>query len=94
MIDHSIKLKIISVVGKKYVTDDPVELYCYSHDNVSRALSWVKDEYELKADLVIKPDNANQVKQIINIANQEHLSIVSRGAGTSYGGQFLPIEGG
>lgn len=94
MLNHSVKSKLISIVGKKYGTDDPVELYCYSHDNVSRALSWVKEDYELKADLVIKPENAVQVKQIIELANEEHLSIIPRGAGTSYGGQFLPIEGG
>ncbi|MFX1456148.1 MAG: FAD-binding oxidoreductase [Promethearchaeota archaeon] len=94
MIDQSTKLKLKNIVGEKYITDDPVELYCYSHDNVSRALSWVEEDYELKADLVIKPGNADQIIQIVDIANEEHLKIIPRGAGTSYGGQFLPIEGG
>jgi glycolate oxidase len=94
MDNQSTKLKLINIVGKKYVTDDPVELYCYSHDNVSRALSWVNNDYEFRADLVIKPENATQVKQIVDLANEEHLIIIPRGAGTSYGGQFLPIEGG
>jgi len=94
MINYSLKSKIISIFGEKYVTDDPVELYCYSHDSFSRALSWVKKDYELKADMVIKPQNADQVKQIVDLANQEHFKIVPRGAGTSFGGQFLPVEGG
>lgn len=94
MIKDSIKSKLIAIVGKKFITDNPVELYCYSHDNVSRALSWVNEAYELKADMVIKPENGVQVKQIVEIANEGHLSIIPRGAGTSYGGQFLPIEGG
>ncbi|MHA2038622.1 MAG: FAD-binding oxidoreductase [Promethearchaeota archaeon] len=94
MLDQLTKSKLINIVGKKYITDDPVELYCYSHDNVSRALSWVKEDYELKADLVIKPENANEVKQIVDLANTEQFKIIPRGAGTSYGGQFLPIEGG
>ncbi|MFW9822833.1 MAG: FAD-binding oxidoreductase [Candidatus Thorarchaeota archaeon] len=94
MIDQSTKLKLKNIVGEKYITDDPVELYCYSHDNVSRALSWVDENYDLKADLVIKPENADQIIQLVDIANEENLKIIPRGAGTSYGGQFLPIEGG
>jgi glycolate oxidase len=94
MIDPIIKNKLKNIVGEKYISDDPLELYCYSHDNVSRALSWIDNNYKISADLVIKPQNANQVKEIIDIANQEYLKIIPRGAGTSYGGQFLPIDGG
>ncbi len=94
MIEPSIKAKLKTIVGDKYLSDDPVELYCYSHDLVSRALSWVDDNYRIMADLVVKPDNADQVKSIIDLANEESLKIIPRGAGTSYGGQFLPIEGG
>ncbi len=94
MIDPSIKSKFIGIIGKQYVADDPVELYCYSHDFVSRALSWISKDYDFMPDLVIKPKNADQVKEIIDLANAENLKIIPRGAGTSYGGQFLPIEGG
>lgn len=94
MLNSSIKSKLKQIVGDKYITDDPVELYCYSHDNVSRALSWVSEDYDLQADVVIKPSDADQIKEIIDIANEESLKIIPRGAGTSYGGQFLPIEGG
>jgi glycolate oxidase len=94
MLDHAVKSKLISIVGEKYITDDPVEIYCYSHDSFSRALSWVKEDYEFKADIVIKPQNAGQVKEIVDLVNAEHLKLIPRGAGTSFGGQFLPIEGG
>ncbi len=94
MIEPSIKAKLKEIVGDKYISDDPVELYCYSHDLVSRALSWIDDDYRIMADLIIKPENADQVKTIIDLANEEYLKIIPRGAGTSYGGQFLPIEGG
>jgi glycolate oxidase len=94
MIDSLVKSKLKGIIGDKYITDDPVELYCYSHDYVSRALSWIDENYKLMAELIVKPLNADQVKEIIDIANEEHLKIIPRGAGTSYGGQFLPIEGG
>ncbi len=94
MIEPSIKAKLREIVGEKYISDDPVELYCYSHDFPSRALSWVDDQYKFMADFVVKPQNAEQVKEIIELANDENLKIIPRGAGTSYGGQFLPIEGG
>lgn len=94
MIEPSIKAKLKEIVGDKYSSDDPVELYCYSHDLISRPLSWIDDDYRIMADLIIKPENADQVKIIIDLANEEYLKIIPRGAGTSYGGQFLPIEGG
>ncbi|TFG27005.1 MAG: FAD-binding oxidoreductase [Promethearchaeota archaeon] len=94
MIEPSIKKKIEKIIGERYISDDPVELYCYSHDLVSRALSWIDNNYRIMADIIIKPENADQVNEIIDLANQEHLKIIPRGAGTSYGGQFLPIEGG
>jgi len=94
MIEPSIKVKLKEIVGDKYISDDPVELYCYSHDSVSRALSWVDDDYRLMADLIVKPENADQIKTIIDLANEEYLKIIPRGAGTSFAGQFLPIEGG
>lgn len=94
MINSTTKSKLERIVGEKYLSDDPVELYCYSHDFVSRALSWMNKDYDLMPDLVIKPINGKQIKEIIDIANDENLKIIPRGAGTSYGGQFLPVEGG
>lgn len=94
MVDPSIRTRLKNIVGERYISDDPVELYCYSHDYVSRALSWVKEDYNIKPDLIIKPSNEGQINEIIDIANNEHLKIIPRGAGTSFGGQFLPIDGG
>ena len=94
MISASIKAKFAEIVGEKYLTDEPVELYCYSHDYTSRALSWVKNLYDFKPDLIVKPINEDQIQKIIEIANDENLKLIPRGAGTSFGGQFLPIEGG
>ncbi|MFW9898916.1 MAG: FAD-binding oxidoreductase [Candidatus Thorarchaeota archaeon] len=94
MLKPSIKSKLKGIVGEKYITDDPVELYCYSHDFPSRALSWLDDQYRFMADFVIKPQNAEQVKEIIDLANEESLKLIPRGAGTSLVGQCLPIEGG
>jgi len=90
----SIKLKLESILGKKYITNDKVELYCYSHDFPSRALSSLDNNYKFMADYIIKPQNADQVKEIIDLANEENLKLIPRGAGTSLVGQCLPIEGG
>ncbi|MBD3254772.1 MAG: FAD-binding protein [Candidatus Lokiarchaeota archaeon] len=94
MITSEIIDKMEQILGKKYVSNDPVELYCYSHDYTSRALSWIQDEYRFMADLVIKPQNADQVKDIIDLANHEKIKLIPRGAGTSFGGQTLPFDGG
>ena len=92
--DARVKYKLKALVGEKYFSDDPVELYCYSHDGTSRALSWVNKSYDFKPDLILKPIDVDQIKEIIDIANDENLKIIPRGAGTSFGGQFLPIDGG
>ena len=90
----SIKSKLQKIVGKKYITDDKVELYCYSHDFPSRALSTLDDTYNFIADYVVKPQNSEQIKRIIDFANEENLKLIPRGAGTSLVGQYLPIGGG
>ncbi|TXT64482.1 MAG: putative Glycolate oxidase subunit GlcD [Promethearchaeota archaeon] len=94
MIETSIINKIKNIIGNRYISNDPVELYCYSHDYTSRALSWIYDEYQFMADLIIKPRNEIQIKEIVDLANEEYIKLIPRGAGTSFGGQFLPIDGG
>ena len=76
MIDSSITSKLKEIVGEKHASDDPLELYCYSHDMVSRTLSWISEDFDFHPDLVVKPLNEDQVKEIIDLANNEHLNII------------------
>lgn len=94
MSHSSIKSKLQAIVGNKYITDDKVELYCYSHDFPSRALSTIDNSYKFMADYIVKPQNSDQIKSVIAFANEEKLKLIPRGAGTSLVGQYIPVEGG
>src|ERR1043165_9025309 len=46
------------------------------------------------ADVIVFPDNSEQVSQIVRIANRELIPVVSRGGGVGYAGGAIPIAGG
>jgi len=46
------------------------------------------------ADVVVFPENAEQVAEIVRLANREFIPVVSRGGGVGYAGGAIPIAGG
>src|SRR5436190_9834680 len=46
------------------------------------------------ADVIVFPENAAQVSQILQLANRERIPVVSRGGGVGYAGGAIPIAGG
>jgi glycolate dehydrogenase FAD-linked subunit len=46
------------------------------------------------ADVIVFPDNAEQVSEILKLANHERVPVVSRGGGVGYAGGAIPIAGG
>ena len=81
--------KIISelenIVGLKNVITRPEELYVYSRDSTI---------FEHSPDVVVIPKTAEQVSEILKLANREKIPVVPRGAGTSASGSPIPIMGG
>jgi glycolate oxidase len=50
--------------------------------------------YAHMPDVVLKPENAEQISKILKIANSEHLPVTPRGAGSGLAGASVPIYGG
>ena len=50
--------------------------------------------YSHMPDVVLKPENAKQISEILRIANQERIPITPRGAGSGLAGAAVPIYGG
>jgi len=77
--------KFIDIVGEDNFSDKIEDLIPYSYDasiNVYRP------------DALIWPETAEQISQIVTIANQKGIPIIPRGAGTSLSGGVIAINGG
>jgi len=46
------------------------------------------------ADVIVFPDNRDQVAAVVQLANRERIPVVSRGGGVGYAGGAVPIRGG
>jgi glycolate oxidase len=78
-------LRLKNIVGKKNVKTDPADLYIYGSDSsVHSARPWV----------VVRPENTEQVQEIMAFANQEKIPVVTRGAGSGMCGQTVAVRGG
>jgi glycolate oxidase len=74
-----------AVLGDEDVLEEPVELYLFSKD-----ASLMRGEPEC----VVFPTDANEVAEIVRIAERHGVPMVARGAGTGLAGGASPTEGG
>lgn len=72
--------KASKIVNKKRIFTQPIETLAYGTD---------ASFYRLIPQVVVKSNNENEVKEIINISNQLKLPITFRAAGTSLSGQAI-----
>jgi glycolate oxidase len=85
MIDPSIIKKLREIVGTENVFDSPEARIAYSYDAAA-----MKPELPAAA---IRPSNAQQVSEIVLLANEERFPLVPRGSGTGLSGGALPTAG-
>jgi glycolate oxidase len=80
------ELKLI--VGAKYVYTDKEKMEPYSHDEVTGP------EYVHYPEVVVVPENAEQIAAVVKLANEKVIPIVPRGAGTGLSCNSVPMLGG
>ena len=80
--------KIKNIVGEKNLTVDHDKLENYSHDEVTEQV------YYHMPDMVSFPQTAEQIAEIVKLANLEHIPVVPRGAGTGLACGAVPVYGG
>ncbi|MFO8018077.1 MAG: FAD-binding oxidoreductase [Promethearchaeia archaeon] len=78
--------KLESIVGKKFVSNRKEELFIYSRDP---GASKPRD-----VDIVVMPQDTEEIQQILNLANQETIPVIPMGAGLTLSGLTIPIKGG
>ena len=76
------------IVGEKYVWMDLEKMEPYSHDEVTG------EKYIHFPEVVVLPENVEQVAEILKLANRRLIPVVPRGAGTGYACAAVAFEGG
>ena len=76
-----------SVVGEKYVSDEPEITFLYHYD-------FITAEPEGKCEIAIMPNNAEEVQEIVKIANKYKIPVVPWVSGLNFGSIATPRKGG
>ncbi|MHA2185060.1 MAG: FAD-binding oxidoreductase, partial [Promethearchaeota archaeon] len=87
MIDNEIITELADIVGEKYVSDQPEMQFLYHYD-------FITAEPEGKCDIVIMPNTAEEVQDIVKLANKYKTPIVPWVSGINFGSLATPRKGG
>ena len=74
-------------IGERYVSDDPEIQFLYHYD-------FITTEPEGKCDIAIMPDTAEQVQEIVKIANKYKIPVIPWVSGINFGSIATPRKGG
>ncbi len=87
MINSEIVKELEKVVGDKYVSDKPEEQFLYHYD-------FITAEPEGICDIAIVPNTAEEVQDIVKIANKYKVPAVPWVSGINFGSIATPRKGG
>ncbi|MCL1935182.1 MAG: FAD-binding oxidoreductase [Defluviitaleaceae bacterium] len=73
--------RLIKIVGDSYILQDNKKM-SYLYDSVNPKISLKANE----ESIVVKPENEQQIAEIVKLANENNIIIVARGAGTGLSG--------
>jgi len=77
--------KLSSIAGKEYVLVSNEDRLCYAYDG---------QRVEHVPDAIVRPIDADQIAQVLRLANEERFPIVPRGGGTGLSGGSVAVGGG
>jgi glycolate oxidase len=88
-ITPEIAARLSAIVGENYVIyNDPERLEPYSHDEIP------EKKYAAMPEAVVRPRTADEISQIMKLANECMVPVTPRGAGSGLSGGAVPIYGG
>ncbi len=87
-VSDSIVGELQGICGVTHVTRDPARLVRYSRDQVP------EKRYHHLPEVVVLPDTAAQVQQVVRLADRECIPVTARGAGSGLSGGAVPACGG
>lgn len=77
---------LVDIVGGQYVSNQQEERYFYARD------PGLMMPHE--PDYIVMPKTAEEVRKIVQLANEEKLPLVPRGGGLALTGLVIPLKGG
>ena len=77
--------RLEQAIGKKFVHSSLERLEAYNFDGT---------EHRFLPDLVVEPDSAHQVSELMKLAAEFKIPVTPRGAGTGLSGGALAVQGG
>ncbi len=84
-IKHHVRDQLIQILGPNGFSDVREDRLGYAYDATTR---------QYLPDAVAMPENAAQVSQLLQVANEHRLPVTPRGAGSGLTGGSLPVHGG
>jgi len=86
MLEEHIKKRLSEIVGAQHVKVSQAQLLAYSYDATAN--------FQSTPDLVISPENIEEIIEIVKLCSTESIPIVSRGSGTNLAAGTVPTQGG
>ncbi len=83
--DERVKQELIKIVGEENYTERLMDMVSYSYD---------ASEHSHRPSCGVWPGTAEQVSEILKLANREQIPVIPRGAGTGLSGMSVPAKGG
>ena len=80
--------QLSAIVGERNVVTDKERLEAYSHDETPAS------QYARMPEVVVFPKSAQEIAEIVKLANRELIPITPRGAGSGLSGGAIPEYGG
>ncbi|MFP4477428.1 MAG: FAD-binding oxidoreductase [Desulfatibacillaceae bacterium] len=77
--------RLRKILGEKHVLVEDMQRVCHAYDATNRVVM---------PDAVAMPENAEQVADVIRLANKLGFAVIPRGAGTGMTGGCLAVRGG
>jgi glycolate oxidase len=77
--------KLREIVGDDNARDNVADLYVYGSDS---------SVHEAMPQAIVRPQNVEQVQQVMRYVNSEKIPIIPRGSGSGMCGQVVPVNGG
>ena len=85
MLAKHILKRLADIVGPEHLAFGTVDRITHSFDATQR---------QCLPDAVVHPGSTEEISRIVQLANEERISILPRGAGSGFTGGSLPVHGG
>lgn len=80
--------RLTKISGKKNILTDKEKMESYSYDETP------KEQFAHMPEVVVTPGTAEEIAEIVKLANRELIPVTPRGAGSGLSGGAIPVYGG